>query len=128
MWQHNKPKTKNRVTKNTGENIRMRSQRVGGCQQCGGLRTNKQTNKLGSRLDPVNLKLLSLCFGCSPLVQWDCKRFKVSQVLKSHVIWVLRDESSAHHPLSPVIKLGVCHPRKKKRKKSAWVPMTRVVQ
>ena len=31
--------------------------------------------------------------------------------------WVLRHESSAHHPLNPVIKLGVCIPKKKERKK-----------
>ena len=31
------------------------------------------------------------------------------------VSWVLRDSSDAHHPLSRVIQLGICHPRKKER-------------
>jgi len=33
------------------------------------------------------------------------------------VSWVLIDSSGAHHVLSPVIKLGIHHPRKKERKK-----------
>jgi len=30
--------------------------------------------------------------------------------------WVLSDESGVHHPLSPVIRLGLRNPRKKERK------------
>jgi len=31
-----------------------------------------------------------------------------------------RDKSGVHHPLSPVMKLGIRHPRKKKNKRPLW--------
>jgi len=38
-------------------------------------------------------------------------------ILVFDVSWVLHDKSDAHHPLSPLMKLGLRHPRKKERKK-----------
>ena len=46
----------------------------------------------------------------------DQNSFKLSIQRSGTVSWVLHDSSDAHHPLSPVIKLGIRHPRKKERK------------
>jgi len=35
------------------------------------------------------------------------------------VSWVLRGSSDVHHPLSPLNKLGIRHPRNKERKENA---------
>jgi len=43
--------------------------------------------------------------------------YKVSRQRPEMVSWVLRGKLGAHHPLIPVIKLGLRHPRKKERKK-----------
>jgi len=40
-----------------------------------------------------------------------------AKVRDSFKAWVLCDWSGAHHPLSPVIELGIRHPRKKDRNK-----------
>jgi len=44
------------------------------------------------------------------------KGIKLGRQRFGTVSWVLCDESDAHHPLSPVIKLGLRHPRKKERR------------
>jgi len=44
------------------------------------------------------------------------------------VSWFLRDWSGAHHPLSPVIKLGLRHPRKKETKSLSNCQSVRVSQ
>jgi len=40
-----------------------------------------------------------------------------AKVRDSFKAWVVCDWSGAHHSLSPVIKLGIRHPRKKDRNK-----------
>jgi len=67
-------------------------------------------------------------FGRERLVwtnEWAEFHMNMSHVLVSRITirkfgtvsWVLSHELGAHRPLSPMIKLGIRHPRKKARKK-----------
>jgi len=70
VWQHNKPKTKNHFS----SYLRYHHHHQG--------RHRCWVWKPGSNFEPVNFLLR--CFRhYSPLVQWDCNRYNVTNVLKS---------------------------------------------
>jgi len=76
------------------DNACMRSESLG--SRCGGF-TNKQTNKK---------RVLLSTSGSDK---------KLGRQRPGTVSWVLLDRPGSHYPLSPVIKLGIRHPRKKER-------------